>query len=437
MIRIKFNFRHVFLILAGFMIYPQLSAQRTPDTLKGRNIYNPGKLISEDTISVSPSENLRMQLIRDSVDALLQFIRDSIEVRLKFIQDSIMAREKFVRDSIQRRQRILDSLNFLRAELPRLLDASLKTVEEQIIVFNNKINIVGDSALNNYNCIILPFKLNEPYASWKLTVNLYDNPVKINIDTLKHKILSIKSPFFNFYYNYGIQNNIIRINEESSIVSNRSGKFYKIPFDSVFFDRQGRVSKIKRYIHFYQVTANYQRGAPLFIHLSQVKQFEYNADNLITRHQLVNFCERWDDSEENKVCNIITYTLSMQDRIYTLSKHNDPVNEYASGTFTFEFDNMYNLKVVSFKNIKNTEDWKCFIDLNRDWFVSRYAFQNKGVVSNALIFNYYLDDPGAKYKVESISCTYEGDGVSYYQRNNTTGKSRTRSRITGEWGPWE
>jgi len=97
---------------------------------------------------------------------------------------------------------------------------------------------------------------------------------------------------------------------------------------------------------------------------------------------------------------------------------------------------MYNLKTVSFKNIKNTEDWKCFIDLNRDWFVSRYAFESKGVVSNALVFYYYLDDPGAKNKVESISCTFESDGVSYYQRNNTTGKSRERSRITGEWGPW-
>jgi hypothetical protein len=444
---IKLTCSAAFLFYTGLMIFSPASAQRTSDTLKGRNIYNPNKLTSEDTIAVSVMENEQMQYRRDSIDARLQFIQDSIQARLKFIQDSIqarlkfiqdsiLAREKFIRDSIQRRKRILDSLNFLKDELPRLLDASLKTVEDQIMIFNNKLSIKGDSTLNNYNCIILPFQLNEPYAPWKLTVNLTDNPVKIKIDTLNHKILSIKSPYFNFNYKYGKHSNIIRIDEESSIASNRSGKFYKVPFDSVFFNRQGRVAKIKRYIHYYQLTGSYQRGSSLFIHLSQVKQFEYGSGNLITKHQAINFCERLNGGEENKVCTIITYTLSMQGRTYTLSKHNDPVNDYASGTFTFEFDDMYNLKTVSFKNIKNTEDWKCFIDLNRDWYVSRYAFENKGVVSNALVFYYHLDDPSAKHKVESINCTFESDGVSYFQRNNTTGKSRERNRMTGEWGPW-
>jgi hypothetical protein len=445
---IKLNWRAAFLFYAGLMILSAASAQNNSDTLKGRNIYNPHRLAPEDTITVPVMKNdqmqysrdsadARQQFIQDSIQARLKFIQDSIQARLKFIQDSILAREKFIRDSIQRRKRILDSLNLLKDELPRLLDASLKTVEDQIMVYNNKLIIKGDSTLNNYNCIILPFQLNEPYTPWKLTVNLTDNPVKIKIDTLNHKIMSIKSPYFSYNYKYGKQRNIIRIDEESGIVSNRSGKYYKVPFDSVFFDRQGRVAKVKRYIHYYQVTGNYQRGAPLFIHLSQVKQFEYSSGNLITKHQAINFCERWNGGEENKVCNIITYTLSTLGKTYTLSRHNDPANDYASGTFTFEFDDMYNLKTVSFKNIKNTEDWKCFIDLNRDWLVSRYAFENKGVVGNALVFYYHLDDPTAKHKVESISCTFESDGVSYYQRNNTTGKSRERSRITGEWGPWK
>ena len=109
----------------------------------------------------------------------------------------------------------------------------------------------------------------------------------------------------------------------------------------------------------------------------------------------------------------------------------------SSGTFRFEFDNINNLKSVAFKNVKNTEDTKCFIDLNNDGNIIRYAYQNKGVVSNALLINYYLNDPRAKHKFETISCTYEEDGVSYYQRNNTTGRSRVRNRLTGEWGPWK
>jgi len=437
MIRLNLNLRSALSILAGLIILTQSYSQNPPDTLKRRNIYNPEILRQKDTTFSGDSLDVMNQQIRDSIEARLKFIQDSIEVRLKFIQDSIEAREKFIRDSIQRRQRILDSLNFLIAELPRLIDASLKTFIEDIIIYNDKLKIIGDSTLSDYTCRILPFKLNEPFKPWKLTLNLSDNPVKIYVDTIRHKIISIKSPSFNCSFDYRKQDNLVIINEQSTVLSNRSGKFYSEPFDSVFFDRRGRVVKIKRYIQFYQVTGNYQRGAPLFIHLSRVKQFEYNTDNMISGHQVVYFCDRWSKQDENKVCNIITYSLNMQGKAYILTRHNDPVNEFASGTFTFEFDNMYNLKSVSFKNIKNTEDWKCFIDLNNDGNVIRYAYQNKGIVSTAFIINYYLDDPGARHKVETISCTYEDDGVSYYQRNNTTGKSRIRNRLTGEWGPWQ
>jgi hypothetical protein len=437
MIRLNLNLRTVLFILAGFIAFAQLYSQNTPDTLKGKNIYNPDLLRPKDTTFTEDSLDVMIQQIRDSIQARLKFIQDSIEARLKFIQDSIEAREKFIRDSIQRRQRILDSLNFLKAELPKLIDASLKTFIEDIIIDNDKLKIIGDSILSDYTCRILPFKLNQPFKPWKLTLNLSDNPVKINVDTIRHKIISIKSPIFNCSFNYRKQNNIVIIKEQSTVLNNRSGKFYSEPFDSVLFDRRGRVVKIKRYIQFYQVTGNYQRGAPLFVHLSRVKQFEYNTDNLVSGYQVVNFCDRWSKEDENKVCNIITYNLTMQGKEYILTCHNDPVNEFASGTFRFEFDNMCNLKSVSFKNIKNTEDWKCYIDLNNDGNVIRYAYENKGIVSNAFIINYYLDVPGARHKVETISCTYEDDGVSYYQRNNTTGKSRIRNRLTGEWGPWQ
>lgn len=448
MIRLKLYYRSVLLIFMGFILYTQPYAQSITDTLKGRNIYNPevlklvDSIFSDDTSDVmtqQQQDSIRARLIimQDSIEARLRFMQDSIEARLKFIQDSIEAREKFIRDSIQKRQRILDSLNFLKAELPRLIDASLKTFNEDIIIHSDKIKIIGDSTLSDYTCRKLPFKLNEPFKPWKLSLNLSYNPVKINVDTIRHKIISIKSKHFNCSYDYRKKNNTVRINEQSTIINKRSGKLYSAPFDSVFFDRRGKVVRIKRYIQFYQVTGNYQRGAPLFIHLSQVKQFTYNADNLIIKHQVVNFCDRWSKQDEKKVCNIVTYTLNMQGKTYILTRQNDPVNDFSSGTFRFEFDYSNRLKSVSFKNIKNTEDTKCFIDLNNDGNIIRYAYQNKGVVSNALLINYYLDDPRAKYKVETISCTYEEDGVSYYQRNNTTGKSRVRSRLTGEWGSWK
>lgn len=437
MIRLKLYYRSVLLIFAGFILYTQPYAQSITDTLKDRNIYNPEVLKPNDTTVSEDTLDVMSQQIRDSIQARLKLMQDSIQARLRFVQDSIEAREKFIRDSIQRRQRILDSLNFLKAELPRLIDASLKTFEEDIIIYSDKIKIIGDSTLSDYSCRKLPFKLNEPFQPWKLTLNLSANPVKINVDTIRHKIISIKSPHFNCSYDYRKRHNIVRINEQSTIINKRSGKFYSAPFDSVFFDRQGKVVKIKRYIQFYQVTGNYQRGAPLFIHLSQVKQFTYNASNLIIKHQVVNFCDRWSKQDEKKVCNIVTYTLNMQAKTYILTRHNDPVNDFASGTFRFEFDNVSNLKSISFKNVKNTEDRICFIDLNNDGNIIRYAYQNNGVVSNALLINYYLDDPRAKHKVETISCTYEEDGVSYYQKNNTTGKSRVRSRLTGEWGSWK
>ncbi len=439
--------RKILFVFTGLVFFTHLYPQN-PDTLNGRNLYNPETLRPKDSTTVPASQPLqskhvrdslkaREKFVRDSIDIRLKFIRDSIDARLKFIQDSIVAREKFVRDSLIRRQQIIDSLTFLKNELPALIDASLRTIKEDIIIYTDKIRIAGDSTLSNYTYRILPFDLTLPFVPWESTINLSDNPVRIVVDTMKHKIASIKTPFINCSFKYGRNKNILRINEAGSILNKRTEKFYKSPIDSVFFDRQGRVVKIKQYIQFYSVTNNYQRGAPLFLHLSQVKQFEYGADNLISRQEVVTFCDRWSNRDENKVCNIITYTLSKQGNNYILTRRNDPVNDYSDGSFTFEFDNSKNLKSVSFKNVKNSSDWKCFVEINDDGNVSRYVRQNKGIVRQTLLINYYLDDPDAKHKVETITCTFEEDGISYYQKNNTTDKVRYRDKMTGEWSKWQ
>ena len=81
----------------------------------------------------------------------------------------------------------------------------------------------------------------------------------------------------NCSFAYGKHGDVLVVSELSIIQNDRSGHFYKTPVDSVFFDRNKRVVKIKRYVQFYGVVSNSQRGAPLFLNLLQVKQFEYGA----------------------------------------------------------------------------------------------------------------------------------------------------------------
>ena len=413
-----------------------LKAQVTEDTVRDIRLYRPPAEELQDTISVSDSLDLRQQYIRDSIDARQQFLRDSIEARLQFIQDSIIAREIFIRDSILRRQRILDSLDFLKSRLPVLLDASLRTLLEDIIINQGKIEIVGDSVLSDYTYRVLPFDLTKPYAPWKGVLNLSDNPIKINVDTISDRIISIQAPSFACSFNNGATSDVLRINEPGMVKQGREGSFYKVPIDSVFFDRQGRIVKIKRYIHFHRVVNNYQKGAPLFIHLSQVKQYEYNAYNQMTRFQVVNFCDRWSESQERKVCYIITYSLKINGKTYILTRQNDPSNEYSDGTFTCEFDDDYNLKSLAFRNTSETENWKTFVELNDAGHVSRYLYQINGKIRQSLDVLYHLDDPGASHQIEFITNMFEDDGICYHQKNNTTGKSRSRDKLTGEWGPW-
>ncbi|MFO7655829.1 MAG: hypothetical protein R6W78_02075 [Bacteroidales bacterium] len=399
-------------------------AQHNNDTVKAKSLYRPPSLTQQDTLPVSGSMQLREQ-----------YIYDSIQARMAFVKDSIAQRQQFIRDSIAERQRILDSLNFLKKELPKLLDAAVKTFKEDIIINQQNICIIGDSTLCNYTYDILPFNLSQPFTPWKGAINLSDDPVKMEFSA-NNQIKSLQAPGITCSFVYGNSENILRINEKAVILNKSTGKLYKEPFDTVFFDTRGRVAKIKRYIHFSQASDNYRKGASLFMHLTQVKQFDYGADNQVTKIQVVNFCDRWSAGAEHKICNIVTYSFNKQLNKYNITRKNDPANNYSDGTFTLEYDASENLKSLSFINSGKSENWKTHVELNKEGNVKRYLYEINGKINQSLDFNYYLNDTNAKYPVEQIKCTFEDDGISYYQMNTTTGKSRTRDKMTGEWSPW-
>jgi len=373
---------------------------------------------------------------QDSLQARLKFIEDSIQLRMQFIQDSILAREAFVRDSIARRQRILDSLNLILDQIPKLLDATQKAFSDEIIFRTSKIRIVGDSMLSNYESTMLTFDLASPFTPWKSTINLSTHPPVFSYENGTGRISSIEAPGLSCRYAYGRNDNILVLRTKSSVLSKRTGKLYKEPIDSVFFNRQGRVVKVKKYIQFYEVVKNYQRGRKMFLHLAFVKQFEYDPMGKMTRYEVTKFCDRWQPQAPKKVCNIITYTITPGRNIYKIARKNNPPNEFSDGVFTYEFSSGNTLSSMAFLNFKQTEDWKTIIEVNEGGNVSRYLYMNKGAVNNTLLVNYYLDDPRAKHKVETITCSFDDDGISYYQQNNTTGKSRVRDKMTLEWSEW-
>lgn len=432
----RLSFMKILPVLTGTILITSLKAQVTDDTARDIRLYRPPAKEQKDTVFTPESQDIQRQRMRDSINARQQFLRDSTAARLRFIQDSIRAREIFVRDSILRRERILDSLNHLKAELQKLLDASIRTIKEDIIIYQDEIKIIGDSVLSDYSYRILPFDLTKPFTPWKKTINLSDSPIRIKTDKTTKRITAIKDPSITCSFNHGKGTNILRINEPGVIMERREGRLYKLPFDTVFYNRQGRIVKIKRYNHFHRVGSNYQIGAPLFIHLSQVKQYEYDASGQMTRYQVVNFCDRWSVSDEKKVCYIINYSLSIRGNTYTLTRQNDPVNNYSDGSFTCEFDDHFNLKSLAFRNKSNTENWVTFVELNKAGNVSRYLYQINDFIPKSLDIIYHLDDSDARHKIEMITNTFEKDGVCYYQENNTTGKRRERDRLTGEWGPW-
>lgn len=424
------------LFLLLFTLVPSLfmNGQDSSTTSDSRHLYRPASERLNDTADIAEIQYQADSIDQDSLAARLKFIQDSIQARLQFIQDSILAREIFVRDSIMRRQRMRDSVLFLQSQLPRLLEASLRTFSDDIIITPGEIQIIGDSVLTNYTCILLPFTIDQPYTPWKTTINLSDNPIKFTVDTIRKKIISIQTSKIICSFVYGKNPNILRIEGKPSIANIPSGRLYKVPVDSVFFSKNGRISKIKRYIHYHQVTSNYRIGAPIFLHLTQIKQFEYIGNNL-AKSQTINFCDRQRASDQKKVCKIIDYTITQQGNQYLLTRSTDPSNVYADGKFTYEFEQGDLLKSISFQNVKNSENWTTYIEVNEKGNVSRYIYKNKGAVHKTLLVNYNV--PGSKYKVETITCIFEDDGVSYYWINNMTGKSRHRDKLTMEWGPWQ
>ncbi|MBN2485170.1 MAG: hypothetical protein JXB34_04255 [Bacteroidales bacterium] len=350
--------------------------------------------------------------------------------------DSLLARLAYIKDSLLMRQKMLDSLIFLAEKLPPLLEVGIWLQSSQVIIDPVKIELTSDSTLGSYKYVTLPISFTQPYTPWIETISLDSGSFKVTRGP-DNSIISIRDHKINLNFGYTPDKNIIVISETGIFASKNGKMFYKQLFDSVFYNNKGRVAVIKRYVSLHQATETYQKGKFLFTHLYEVKQFNYNLNNMLEYFELVNFCEKWTMNDPSKVCSIIKYTISKNNNTYTVSKQHNPANEYADGEYVYEFDLAHNLKSVSFSNFKNTERWKTSIEVNQLGHVTRYIYEVNNKINNTLLFNYYLNDPLAKHKVESISCSFEDDGVSYFQKNLTTGKSRVRDKFTGEWSAWK
>lgn len=411
-----------------------ITAQQPDSSDEKQNVYRPysQRMRYEDSLN---ADTLKPELLEtDTVHMVDQHVLDSIAAREQFVRDSLIAREQFVRDSLIRQQEIIDSLNFLVRELPNLIQASVSVLNDNIVLTSTNLEIIGDSTLNNFEYTSLPNRFNEPYNPWQSTINLSTKPAEIDI--INEVITHINAPGINDTYKYARSSDAIIVTRQGMFASKYSKKYYKEPVDSVFFDKTNHISTVKRYYVIYEAKDNFQLGAVLFNFLYQVKQYTYTGETLSSL-KIIKFCDRWEKADPQKVCNISNYTITKQGYSFVVNRSNDPENVYSDGTYKYEFDNLYNLKNVTFRNAKNTENWKTFIELNDDGFVSRYVYQENGIVNRTLLVNYYHNNPKAKHNVETVTCTFEDDGISYYQRNNTTEKSRVRDRMTGEWSDWE
>jgi len=403
--------------------------------MKGRNIYDPGRLKSAepigDEISGDPLENNY-----DSIAEREQIIRDSILLREQFVRDSLLAREQFVKDSLIRRKEILDSVIYLQKELKILAEAYFRAVKDDIILRCYDIPIIGDSALGDFVYLTLPFGVKDPYSPWKSKIVLTGKAVRFTYDPKQNKINAIHTPQFRAAFKAYDQQQLMVITEMPVIQKNWAGHFYKIPLDSVFFDKNKRITKIKRYMLFHSVINTNQKGNLLFTNCTEVKQFIYGIGHEIEQFQLTRYCERWKAYEANKVCSILTYDFTKKGNAYLLSRRNNPANGYSDGTYTFTFDDNDNLNGISFVNVANTENWHRSIELNKDGNVSCYIDKTNDVIRQSLCMIYH-PEPQAKYPVETVTTTFEKDGISYYQKNNMTGKIRTRDKMTLEWSGWK
>lgn len=424
----------VITIIVGFFFIAKTYSQQT-DTIMPKHLYDPERLRGDaevihvdDTIPVSDSTIID--------EARMQQIRDSLLAREQFVRDSLLAREKFIKDSIMRRQRMYDSVVFLQRQLPELLNAYFRTIEDDIIIKNYNIPITGDSALGYYSYLILPFSVSEPFIPWKPSYSLTGRNIRFTTDQQKQKIIAVRTPVVRCSFEYGRQKDVLIIHEQAVVQNNWAGRFYKTPIDSVFFDRSRRIVKIKRYVMFYSLVNSNQQGDPLFLNLEQVKQYEYGSGDRIMQYQVVQFCDRWKAYEANKVCSILTYTFTHDDGKYQLVRRNEPSNKYSDGTYDFEYDSQDNLMSISFKNVAGTENWERLVQMNDDGYVNCYMDKINGMIHQSLCMIYHPVKPGLQQKVETITTVFENDGISYYQKNNTTGQVRTRNKMTLEWSPW-
>jgi hypothetical protein len=386
------------------------------------------------TDTIKTNSTYQRQINQDSLNIRRKFVQDSL-ARRKFIQDSIQAREKFVRDSIQHRKLIIDSLTFLKAELPRLLDAINWTTKDDIISHTEKIAIIGDSVLGDYVYHKLILILSEPYCPWKGRYSLAPKNFHVKIDNKTKKISELEAPSIKCNFYYANQGMLLIIQESNVIQKSNLGNFYKTPIDSVFYDRNKRIAKIKRYIHFYKLTPSLQKGEFMYTAISQVKQYQYDANNQVSQYEMVKFCDRNKVYDPKEVCCIITYAVTKQGKNYQITRRNNPANTYSDGIFSLEYDEHENIANIAFRDFSNKILWQRFVELNKDGNVSCYVDKTNDIKSSTQCM-FYHNEPNAKYPVEVIITTYEKDGVDYMQKNITTEKKRVRNKLTLEWGPW-
>lgn len=423
--------------ITGFSLTAQVedAGRRAP-----ANIYRPasGRIVMPADSTGSHSTSFSSDTTSFSVDPMNmvhQRYLDSI-TRAEFIRDSLLAREVFIRDSIAHRKRVLDSLKLLKQLLPPVLEAVVKTGSDDIIISRKDPEILFDSLLGECTFTLMPVSLDQAYIPWERRFDLSGPDISFTVDTNSGKITSLKSTVFSGSIKYSRDRSIIVLEGKSSILNKASGRVYKVPVDSVFLGKNQKILKIKRYHRYHQVNANYRMGNLLFQHLAQVKQYQFTQGG-ISALEITNFCDSEGASSPRKVCNIVSYNFQNEGNIYKVIRKQNPENRYADGTFVYEYDADLTLKSVAFNNLSNSENWKTFVEVNDDGYVSRYVYQKNGWVHQTLLIHYYHNNPKAPHQVEKVTCVFEDDGVSYYQKNNTTGKSRSRDKMTGEWGPWQ
>ncbi len=407
----------LFLLLIISIIPLQIFAQE-PESVN-RHLYRPYP--SSDTIKTAIPESSSQSLC------------DSIRL-VKTLEDSL-ARALFVRDSMERRQKMKDSVVFLRNEIQGLLEAYFTSVKEDIIIRFYPIAIQGDTALGNFTFMILPFGVRDPYTPWKGNITLTGRAIRFTLDARKKKILGIKTPQLTATFAMTKSGKVLIIEEAVVVQKNATGSFYKKPVDSVYYDSQNRIIMVKKYLLFHSLETGNSCGPLLFTNRTQFKQYEYNPDHTLKLYKITRYCERWKAYESNKLCSSLTFTITNGNGTCQVVRKNDPSNAYSDGTYTFYFDKPDNLQSISFQNIAKTENWTRDIELNKDGFVSCYLDKANNVIKQSLCMIYHKE-PNAKYPVEEMITTFEKDGISYFQRNSTTGQVRTRDRMTLEWTPW-